>query len=242
MPSRIAARSTTAGTPVKSCSSTRAGVNAISRWSALVTSQPASAAMSSPSTKRPSSQRTRFSSRIFSEYGIRLREKAWELAEKAAAASGDEREKLETKIEKTYRKAIREYENAVELDPRHYRAYSDLGYALRKVGDWEAALAAYDRALGMVPNYAEAIEYRAEAYLGLGRLEDAKAAYLQLFAGDRDRADTLMEAMKAWVERHREDPAGHDPAAVEAFADWVSQRAHLADQTASLSELEARRW
>ena len=174
--------------------------------------------------------------------GVRLREKAWELAEKAAAASGDEREKLETKIEKTYRKAIREYENAVELDPRHYRAYSDLGYALRKVGDWEAALAAYDRALGMVPNYAEAIEYRAEAYLGLGRLEDAKAAYLQLFAGDRDRADTLMEAMKAWVERHREDPAGHDPAAVEAFADWVSQRAHLADQTASLSELEARRW
>ena len=30
MPSRIAARSTTAGTPVKSCSSTRAGVKAIS--------------------------------------------------------------------------------------------------------------------------------------------------------------------------------------------------------------------
>ena len=52
----------------------------------------------------------------------------------------------------------------------------------------------------------------------------------------------MMEAMKTWVERHREDPAGHDPAAVEAFADWVSQRAHLADQTASLSELEERRW
>ena len=31
MPSRIAARSTTAGTPVKSCSSTRAGANEISR-------------------------------------------------------------------------------------------------------------------------------------------------------------------------------------------------------------------
>ena len=30
MPSRIAARSTTAGTPVKSCSSTRAGANEIS--------------------------------------------------------------------------------------------------------------------------------------------------------------------------------------------------------------------
>lgn len=174
--------------------------------------------------------------------GISLREKAWELAEKAAAANGGERDKLEQKIEKTYRKAVREYESAVDLDPRHYRAYSDLGYALRKVGDYEAALAAYERALGMVPNYAEAIEYRAEAYLGLGRLEDAKEAYLQLFGGDRDRADTLMEAMQDWVERHREDPRGHDPAKVEAFADWVSQRAHLASQAASLSELQDRRW
>ena len=52
MPSRIAARSTTAGTPVKSCSSTRAGVNAISFWAFDVTSQPASAWMSSGSTNR----------------------------------------------------------------------------------------------------------------------------------------------------------------------------------------------
>jgi len=174
--------------------------------------------------------------------GIKLREKAWELEEKAAAASGGERAKLEGKIEKTYRKAAREYESAVELDPRHYRAYSDLGYALRRLGDHQAALAAYDRALGMVPNYAEAIEYRAEAYLGLGRLDDAKEAYLQLFAGDRERADVLMEAMKQWVERHREDPGGHDPATVEAFAQWVSERAGLADQTASLSELRERGW
>ncbi len=71
MPSRIAARSTTAGTPVKSWSSTRAGVNAISFCAFAVTSHPASAFTSSPSTKRPSSRRRRFSSRIFSEYGSR---------------------------------------------------------------------------------------------------------------------------------------------------------------------------
>jgi tetratricopeptide (TPR) repeat protein len=174
--------------------------------------------------------------------GIKLREKAWELEEKAAAASAGERAKLEGKIEKTYRKAAREYESAVELDRNHYRAHSDLGYALRKLGDYDAALAAYGQALEMVPNYAEAIEYRAEAYLGLGRLEDAKEAYLQLFAGDRERADMLMEAMQQWVEHHRQDPGGHDPATVESFAEWVSQRAGLADQTASLSELRERRW
>lgn len=174
--------------------------------------------------------------------GIKLREKAWELEEKAAAASDGERAKLEAKIEKSYRKAAREYESAVELDRNHYRALSDLGYALRKLGDYDAALDAYDRALELAPNYAEAIEYRGEAYLGLGRLEDAKAAYLQLFAGDRERADTLMAAMQQWVERHRQDPGAHDPAAVEAFAAWVSERAELADQTASLSELREKRW
>ena len=47
MASRIAARSTTAGTPVKSCMSTRAGVKAISSDGLGVASQVASASMSS---------------------------------------------------------------------------------------------------------------------------------------------------------------------------------------------------
>ena len=68
-PSRIAARSTTAGTPVKSCSSTRAGMNAISRSAPLLTSHAASVATSSVLTKASSSRRSRFSSRMRSEYG-----------------------------------------------------------------------------------------------------------------------------------------------------------------------------
>ena len=60
-----------AGTPVKSCSSTRAGANEISFCAALLTSQRASASMSAAFTNRPSSWRSRFSSRIFSEYGRR---------------------------------------------------------------------------------------------------------------------------------------------------------------------------
>src|SRR3954471_14767561 len=71
MPSRIAARSTTHGTPVKSCSSTRAGANEISFWVVLFTSQRASASMSAFFTKRPSSWRSRFSRRILRENGRR---------------------------------------------------------------------------------------------------------------------------------------------------------------------------
>ena len=67
MASRIAARSTMAGTPVKSCSSTRAGVKAISRGGIARGSQRASASMSSAVTETPSSVRSRFSSRMRSE-------------------------------------------------------------------------------------------------------------------------------------------------------------------------------
>src|SRR5260370_1106261 len=66
--SRIVARSTTAGTPVKSCSKTRAGINAISFW-ATPGVQLASVRMSSARTKRPSSQRRRFSSSMRREKG-----------------------------------------------------------------------------------------------------------------------------------------------------------------------------
>ena len=69
MASRIAARSTIAGTPVKSCISTLAGENAISRSSAAAGSQRANASTSSAVTALPSSFRSRFSSSTFSENG-----------------------------------------------------------------------------------------------------------------------------------------------------------------------------
>ena len=72
MASRMAARSTTAGTPVKSCIKTRAGRKAIS-FSVLprLSSQAAMASMSGFVTVRPSSKRKRFSSSTFIEKGRR---------------------------------------------------------------------------------------------------------------------------------------------------------------------------
>ena len=65
--SRIAARSTTAGTPVKSCISTRAGWNGISTEGSAFASQAAIASTSSELTLVPSSSRKAFSSRTLSE-------------------------------------------------------------------------------------------------------------------------------------------------------------------------------
>jgi hypothetical protein len=63
--SRIVARSTTQGTPVKSCMITRAGVNWISVSGSAFSSQPPSARMWSAVMFAPSSVRRRFSSRTF---------------------------------------------------------------------------------------------------------------------------------------------------------------------------------
>ena len=59
------------GTPVKSCSSTRAGVNATSRSGVAFGSQAANASICSRVTLRPSSLRSRFSSRMRSVIGSR---------------------------------------------------------------------------------------------------------------------------------------------------------------------------
>src|SRR5215211_1760008 len=69
MASRMAARSTMAGTPVKSCIRTRAGEKAISRSAAEAGSQRANASTSSAVTALPSSLRSRFSSSTLSENG-----------------------------------------------------------------------------------------------------------------------------------------------------------------------------
>ena len=69
--SRMAARSTTAGTPVMSCNNTRAGRKAISWFERPVAVQSATARMWSTVTERPSSQRSRFSSTTLRENGSR---------------------------------------------------------------------------------------------------------------------------------------------------------------------------
>ncbi len=67
--SRMVARSTTAGTPVKSCITTRAGLNWISVDGSALGFQPATAEICSAVTLRPSSVRSRFSSSTFRLYG-----------------------------------------------------------------------------------------------------------------------------------------------------------------------------
>ncbi len=175
--------------------------------------------------------------------GLKKRDKAWKYEAKATKTDSEKkRGKLEAKAQKQYRKAIKDFRRAVEKDPLLYQAYSSLGYALRRTGQYGAALQAYDEALLLQPAYVEAIEYRAEAYLGLFRLDDVKAAYVQLFSLDRARADELMAAMQTFLEQREREQDGLAPETLAEFATWVRERREIAQQTARLSEAEAGRW
>jgi tetratricopeptide (TPR) repeat protein len=173
--------------------------------------------------------------------GVHSVEKADELlADAAHQADPRKQEKARTKAQKGYAAAMKKFASATELQPSSYQAWNYLGYTNRKLGNFDAALAAYDRALRLKPDYAEAIEYRGHAYLGLGRLSDAKEAYLALYSGNRKLAAQLLAAMQEWVAEHRANAGGLD---VDAFASWVNERSAIASQTASLTrEGASARW
>ena len=150
----------------------------------------------------------------------------------------EQADKLEVKNSKQARKeyeaALKDFQAAAAAAPDNYRAHNGAGYSLRKLGEYPRALESYERALKLAPTSSEAIEYRAEAFLGLNRLEDVKQAYMHLFVNDRMASHVLMKAMKAWVDAHRARPAGVDPAAVDAFASWVGERDMLASSVGNL--------
>ena len=165
------------------------------------------------------------------------------IADAAHQDDSKKQQKMLGKAKSAYASALKKFTKATQLNPQMHEAWNYVGYTNRRLGNYEAALTAYDRALALKPGYVEAIEYRGHAYLGLNRLGDAKDAYLSLFGSNRKLAAQLLTAMQAWVGEHRGNPAGVDGTSLEAFASWVNERSAIASQTASLTrEGASARW
>jgi tetratricopeptide (TPR) repeat protein len=131
--------------------------------------------------------------------GLKHRDRAWEYEKKALGTKGTKGLSVyRASAEREYKLAIEDYRSAVEQNSRHHEGFGSLGYALRKIGLYNEALKAYDRGLKMKPNYAEALEYRAEAYLGLNRVDDAKSDYQRLVGLDKEQARTFLIAATEW--------------------------------------------
>jgi len=188
------------------------------------------------SAQRSSRSPERVAKRSY-QAGLRHKEKAWKLEEKAAKEEdAEDRDALLAKARNSYEKAIGAQSAALKAVPTHYEAANELGYALRKTGQYEKAIASYNRALELNAVYFPAVEYRAEAYLATGQLEKAKTSYMTLFRNDRKLADQLMRAMDEWVEKQ---PAGDE---TKSFAEWVKERQALANVGDDLSQNNSRRW
>lgn len=134
-----------------------------------------------------------------------------------------------------YASSLTKFMQAAKLDPNMHEAWNYVGYTNRKLGNYDVALAAYERALALHPGYPEALEYRGEAFLALNRISDAQQAYLDLFAANRGLADKLLTAMKGWIDGQRTAASGSDATAVDALDKWVQERAQIAGQTAALT-------
>jgi tetratricopeptide (TPR) repeat protein len=166
--------------------------------------------------------------------GVRHKDKGKQLEARADTQvfkDDKDRDKYEAKIKDEFTSALKDFKKAAELNPSLAQAFNGMGYAYRKTGDATQALAMYDKALQMAPGFPDAVEYRGEAYLALGRIDDVKQAYLALVATDRPQADLLMKAMGAWVAK---PPAGLEPAALSDFVAWINDRAKLASTTADM--------
>ena len=101
--------------------------------------------------------------------------------------------------QRAYARALLAFAEAVNAEPTMYEAHTYIGYANRKLGNYQEALRAYDTALELKPNYAFAIEYQGEAYLEIGEFSRAKFNYLRLYALDMTLAAKLRAAIDAWT-------------------------------------------
>ncbi len=160
---------------------------------------------------------------VFIERAARLEEDARD----NHSSRAELKEELSNEARLAYEDALIRFEEAVGADQRMYEAHTYLGYVNRKLGKHIEALSAYDTALKLKPDYVRAIEYQAEAYLGLDRFEDAKRNYFRLYALDEAQADLLLGAMHRWLdhkpERDRASASAKDAAA------WLKDRPMPAD-------------
>ncbi len=181
----------------------------------------ASGGGSMPSMSQPSVQKSP-TERAVDSYnaGIKNTKKAWKYQDQAANASDPKKvAKLNRKADKQFAKAIKRFRSAVKYEPRLYQAHGSLGYVLKQNGDFAGAMAAYNHCLELRPKYTPAIEYRAEAYLALGRLDEAREAYLLLEKLDPEKANELEIAFRKWL---KSPPQSLEPEVVATMQDWVA--------------------
>ena len=148
-------------------------------------------------------------------------------ADSDAAKAADDKKKTKAlaKASNLYGKALDRFEDAVDKDPGLVDAWNDIGLCELHLGFYDEAVMAYANVLELKPDYSEASENRAEAYLGLNKIAEAKSDYMALFKTARPLADQLMTYMRRWIDERQRDPKGVSSDDLAAFVKWTDERA-----------------
>ena len=105
-----------------------------------------------------------------------------DMSPRARSSDSDYADGMEAWDKEDWPAVIAAMEKVVARRPHHDNAWARLGYAWRKLRDYDRSLAAYDRALTRNPRNRAAMEYLGEAYVELNRVNEAKVMLDKLAA------------------------------------------------------------
>lgn len=166
--------------------------------------------------------------------GMKSMLKAHELEDTIAKATdADKKAKAQSKLEDTYGRALEEFTEVLRNKNDMYDAWNKIGFIHLHFGAYRESVDDYNHALALKPDLEEAIENRGEAYMGTDHLDDAKAAYMDLFFHARPLADKMMATMQAWLQSHRTSANGMRATDIDAFDKWLQEREGIAKTTAA---------
>jgi Tfp pilus assembly protein PilF len=114
----------------------------------------------------------------------------------AATPSTDYERGVRARVMKDWAAAEAAFRQAIVQRPDYADAWNELGYALRHQRRYGESVDAYREALRLRPLFSEALEYLGEAYVEMGRLDDARSVLLRLRALDPARATELAEEIE----------------------------------------------
>jgi tetratricopeptide (TPR) repeat protein len=167
--------------------------------------------------------------------GVKSLNRAREFEEVAAKATNpDKKANAMDKVGDAYSRALDQFTEALSNQGDMVEAWNYAGYVHLRLGAYSESIDDYNHTLALKPDLLEAVEHRAEAYMAVDRLDDTKAAYMNLFNHARPLADQLMVSMQKWLESHRVAASGMRATDIDSFDKWLQERDGIAKSTASI--------